>query len=190
MPVNDDLKEIKKLKSKVKHLQNELALTKEENDTAVLKFYDLYKNMGKLVEERTKKLKNAMSTIYKYNHRLEEMLEERTKDLITSERHAAFSLLSQGIVHNLKNPLSIISGAQELLKFTKPKLDNTKLPDPFIKYLHQIDSHLDKIETGTKRMLGMIDSLMAKSKSDKSEKIETVNINELLKKEIDFLNAE
>jgi len=190
MSDNNTATEIKKLKSQIKHLRNELAVTKEENEASVLNYYDLYKNMESQVDERTTQLKSAMSTIYKYNHQLEEMLEERTKHLIKTERHAAFSLLSQGIVHNLKNPLSIISGAYQILKLTKPQLENSDYPKPLTDYMDQLDKHLDKVEIGTKLMLDMINSLMAKSKSDTSETVEIVNINELLQKEIDFLSAD
>lgn len=190
MPVINKSIELKKLKSQIKHLKNELALTKEENETAVLNYYDLYKNMEKLVKDRTQKLKNAMKTIYKYNHKLEEILQERTKHLIKTERHAAFSLLSQGIVHNLKNPLTVISSTNQLLKMKRPKFDNSEVSGPLLNYIQYVDKSLDKIDMGTQQMTDMINALMAKSKSDTSEKVEVVDINELLKKEIDFLSAD
>ncbi|KAA3617569.1 MAG: sensor histidine kinase [Calditrichaeota bacterium] len=190
MGKNEQTAELKKLRSQVKHLKNELALTKEENETAVLNYYDLYKNMEKLVEEKTSQLKNAMSTIYKYNHQLEDMLEERTKHLIQTERHAAFSILSQGIVHNLKNPLSIISAASQILRLTKPQFAKDELPEKIAEFMFQVDKNIEKVEIGTKRMLEMINSLMAKSKSDTSKAVETVNINDLIRKEIDFLSAD
>jgi signal transduction histidine kinase len=53
-----------------------------------------------------------------------------------------------------------------------------------------MDNHLAKIEKGTKQMLEMINSLMAKSKNDTTEELAIVDINELLQKEIEFLNAD
>jgi regulator of replication initiation timing len=91
---HEDSFEVDKLRSQIRHLRNELDLVREENEATTLNYYDLYKNLENQVAVRTEELKKAMETIDNYNHRLEAMLEERTRHLIKTERHAAFSLLS------------------------------------------------------------------------------------------------
>jgi len=136
------------------------------------------------------KLKKAMDTINSYNHQLELMLEERTKELIKAERLSAFSLLSQGIVHNLKNPLTIISGSAQILEYTMPKEINKNVPDSVKNFIFTTEKKAKTITTSVQLMVDMINSLMAKSRNDKCENIERIDINEILKTETDFLKAD
>ncbi|MCB0282355.1 MAG: HAMP domain-containing histidine kinase [Calditrichae bacterium] len=184
------LQEIRKLKIRIKYLENELVITKQEQNDTTQNYYELYSTLEQKVEERTKELNDALDQINKYNTQLETMLEERTRDLIKTERHAAFSLLSQGIVHNLKNPLSIIHGSTQLINYLKPDLSNENVSPKVSEYLENVNSQVRKLEIGVERMMEMINSLMTKSRSDKSENIEIIEINNLLKGELDFLNAD
>jgi len=139
------------------------------------------------------KLKKAVQTITEYNLQLESMLEERTRELIKSERLAAFSLFSQGIVHNLKNPLTSISGGAQIILLGKEQFEES-LPSPkdaaTQKYLDTVTRHSELIRRAVDKMLTMINSLMAKSQSDKNNNIMCVDINESLRLEISFLNAD
>lgn len=184
------LQEIKKLRIRIKYLENELEITRQEQNDTSLNYYDLYSTLEQKVDERTRELNDALEQINTYNTQLEKLLEERTRDLIKTERHAAFSLLSQGIVHNLKNPLSIIYGSAQLLNYLKPDLTIENIPPKINEYLENVANQTRKIEVGVNRMMDMINSLMTKSRSDKSENIEVIEINTLLKSELDFLNAD
>lgn len=141
-------------------------------------------------------LKSALKTIQSYNKRLEKMVEQRTKELISTERRAAFSLLIQGIVHNLKNPLTSIIAGSNLIEFSSAQLEELSkaLPDNFsedvLKEASEIKKIAEHIENGGQRLNEMINSMMAKSSSDKSEKIEIFDLNKLLKQEIAFLDAD
>ena len=66
-------------------------------------------------------LKLANDTILEYSDQLEEMLYERTHELIMSERQATIGQLIQGIVHNLRGPLTVIGPGSQMIKM---KLDN------------------------------------------------------------------
>lgn len=135
-------------------------------------------------------LKKALDTVNEYNTKLEDMLESRTKELIKSERNSAFSLLSQGIVHNLKNPLTIIYGGSQILEFSKPDMSAESLSDPVKKYIELAAKTANKVNTSVNRMLDMINSLMAKSRTDKSDALEDFDLNELLTNELEFLTAD
>src|SRR4030042_2212074 len=111
-------------------------------------------------------LKNARKTIKEYNENLERLLEKRTKELVYSERQAAFGQVVQGIVHNLNNPLTVSMGAVSLL--------NSELEEP-IKYfgsaqelqilrnlVSESQKYLKIISHSTERINGIVKSLLAK----------------------------
>ena len=60
MAKSDDVAELKSrilyLETKVKHLANEFRLTSVENETATDNYFEIYSNMEKIINERTKKL--------------------------------------------------------------------------------------------------------------------------------------
>jgi len=129
------------------------------------------------------RLKKAIEMINKYNNELEEMLEIRTKELINTEKKAAFSLVIAGIIHNLKGPLSGILGGADLLSLSFNKLN---IPD---KDLKKLNSFLDIIKIGTSKLDTMINSMMIKAKTDETSDIEVKDLNLLIKRELSFLEA-
>lgn len=141
-------------------------------------------------------LKNALHTIHQYSKKLEEMVEQRTKALIATERRAAFSLLIQGIVHNLKNPLTSIIGGSNLIEMASEQLTGLtdQMPETIRetvkKEVDTIHKFSRNIESGGLRLNEMINSMMAKSRSDKSDKIEILDLNTILDQETRFLDAD
>lgn len=129
------------------------------------------------------RLKKAVEMINKYNNELETMLEIRTKELINTEKKAAFSLVIAGIIHNLKGPLSGILGGADLLSLSFNKLD---IPP---KDLEKLNSFLDIIKIGTNKLDTMINSMMIKAKTDETSNIEVKDLNLLIKRELTFLEA-
>ena len=142
------------------------------------------------------RLRNALQAINEYNKQLEEMVEKRTKELIQTERQAAFSLMIQGIVHNLKNPLSGILGGSDIIVKSEKKLIDLieRLPkedyESTVARIKKVSSCAKLIHTSGTQLLEMINSMMSKSRSDKSDKIVKINLNDIIKQEIDFLNAD
>ena len=67
-------KKILHLETRIKHLTNDLNLTKEEYETTTAKYFDLYSNMEKKVEERIAELK-----------KLQKILEAKNLELQRSE---------------------------------------------------------------------------------------------------------
>ncbi|MBW2002750.1 MAG: hypothetical protein JRI30_09585, partial [Deltaproteobacteria bacterium] len=49
----EEEREILILKTKVKHLINDLRLTREENETSMKNYFEIYSNLEQKVEERT-----------------------------------------------------------------------------------------------------------------------------------------
>lgn len=63
------------LKTRVKHLQNELRLTKAEYKGLVNNYFDIFSNMEKMVEERTCELNRVKSLLETKNQELQIMLD-------------------------------------------------------------------------------------------------------------------
>ncbi len=142
-------------------------------------------------------LKTARDMVVRYNQELEKIVEARTEALIRAERHAAFSLLIQGIVHNLRNPLNAISGALQLIEMEEKNVAGYLQNNGAASFPEKLTQSCEKISrfrrvaySGVEKLMEMINSLMAKSRSDKSEALEVVDLNQLLHREIEFMKAD
>jgi len=73
-------------------------------------------------------------------NKLSLLVEEKTRDLIRTEKMASVGQLSSRLVHDLRNPLSVIKSTVELLK-----INNKKMDDPTSKKFERIESAMKKI---------------------------------------------
>ncbi len=138
------------------------------------------------------KLKHAMDTIQGHNEELENLVQARTRELVQAERRAAFSLFSKGIVHNLRGPLTAIYGGIQLLQIKKEKIDTLQIegvPAEIDSYLKLVAKYVGIINLASQKLNDMIQSLLTKFKTDSSQLVEKIELNQLLKKEISFLTA-
>jgi len=106
----------------------------------------------------------------------ERRIEEQTGYLIDVERQAAFGQLVQGIVHNIKNPLSVIALNAEYLKKHSKKSKTIKRNNSIINAAERINK--------------IVSSLLIKSREDKESEIKPVDINVLVEQEVEFLHAD
>ena len=136
-------------------------------------------------------LKFAREEIEKYSNELEKKLEERTEKLLASEKDAAFSLMIQGIIHNLRGPLTGVFGNSDLIiMLVETYLGKDEIDiDDLNKFLRKILKMGGNIRSSGDKLASMIDSLMLKSKTNKSDEVEKIELNSLIKTEIEFLNA-
>jgi len=63
------------LETKLKHLKNDLRLTKEENETSLERFFEVYSHMELKVENRTRELKELHKALEQKGYELEVMLD-------------------------------------------------------------------------------------------------------------------
>ena len=150
-----------------------------------------------LVRIRTQaQLRLMMRTVKHQNDNLEHLLEDRTKSLIRAERQAAFGQLVQGIVHNIKNPLTGIWGNLQLLERSLDKMQQDIAGQESIRCedLHPLVErwvrYTQTIAKSSQRINDMVHSLMRKSQSDKSEQMIRSDLNALLRQEDEFLQAD
>lgn len=93
------------------------------------------------------------------------------RQFVNSERMASVGTAAAGIVHNLKNPLTVVLGNAEIMKL---RSEGQPL--------------LDRIIDSARQMNGMIETILAKSRR-KSQR-EKIQLNNLLTRELEFLEAD
>ena len=98
---NKSIEELKKenliLETKVKHLINDLQLTKEENEISTQNYFEIYSSMERKVEERTRQV------------------EELQRQYQQAQRLESIGTLAGGIAHNFNNLLMGIQGNTSLI---------------------------------------------------------------------------
>ncbi|MCD6223911.1 MAG: hybrid sensor histidine kinase/response regulator [Deltaproteobacteria bacterium] len=123
---------------------------------------------------------------------LAKLVDVKTRRLVRKEQQALYGQIVQGIVHNLNNPLMAVSGFAEiakmkLLEFIKSSEnrideDQTLLLKNIIKTVEKGSSAADKTKS-------LINTLLNKSRHESIEQKQKINLNKLIKQEIDFFKA-
>lgn len=116
------------------------------------------------------KMKQAEASLHKHREHLEEMVEERTRqlrkiqdDLLVAERLAVLGQLAGSISHEIRNPLNVISSSAYFLKMKLEAKDK------------KVWEHIERIEGEVRNSTAVIDSLLSLS-GMKEPKIERHNI--------------
>ena len=102
----------------------------------------------------------------RYAKTLEQMVEERTRQLIHADRLATIGTLAAAIVHEINNPLSFISASVDLMKMTGAELDaslrgqskeeqTAALKNGLLKF----DTYLARIDEGYRRIFQLSETL-------------------------------
>jgi len=73
--MNEMKRKLLLLETQVKHLSNDLRLTREENENSTRRYFEIYSNMERKVEERTAELKDVQKELEEKNGELEIMLD-------------------------------------------------------------------------------------------------------------------
>lgn len=107
---NDNLKdEYESLKIRLKHLQNNYVLLKEENENSIEKYLEILSEL----EGKNKELQQEIAE----RKQMEQML-------IQSEKMASIGTLAAGIAHEINNPMGYIySNLRAMEKYNKKSID-------------------------------------------------------------------
>ena len=130
------------------------------------------------IQRLQKQLIQQNEQLAELNQNLEKLVEQKTQQLIDQEKTALIGRLTQGIVHNLKNPLQTIMICGELIGLRVDKLDQ------------KLFKHKEDILSAARQIQQIIDNLLLKSVREQSLEFKLVNLNCLLKEEIIFLEAD
>lgn len=153
---------------------------------------DNLKNLNEKLENYSKdleiKVTERTQELLEMNNELADTLQSLTemqKQVIQQEKLAALGALTQGVAHEIKNPLNFINNFStlsiEILEdFAATVKQDPVEADALLTYLKQ---NLLKINEHSKRADGIVMSMLQHSKFRQSEK-ELVNVNELVKKYI------
>lgn len=132
--------------------------------------------------------------IRKYNIELEEIVEQKTKELIKKERESILAQFMQGIIHNLRGPITSVANAMDIIGMMKNNLQNITSsdlnPDLLQKNLSEIWELNDLNKSTLDELLKDLNTMLNKSRHDYSTEVEVINLNEIVDREINFLKVD
>ncbi|PBO84965.1 MAG: histidine kinase [Thaumarchaeota archaeon] len=120
------------------------------------------KELNEKLHNNLTKIANVEMELLKKKNQLEGKLEEKTKQLIESERYSAIGELSSRISHDLRNPLVVIMGTIEILKHKKGKM----IDDAVIKRLELMESSIFRMTHQIDRVLNYVQKLQLELKTE------------------------
>lgn len=152
----------------------------------VLLFALVYQVFNSKNKTKTKNLilQKQKKEIHDKNNELESILEKlktTQQQLIQSEKMASLAILTDGVAHEINNPLNFISGALSVITDIK---NNSSLDDASVK---NFDKTIKIAQTGLNRIIKIVTALDAFSKKDSST-IAKSDINDIIENTLLFLN--
>lgn len=137
------------------------------------------------------RLKTAQDELRRLNAKLEELVQDRTCELIKSERSALVGDMLRGIVHNFQSPLCVISSCIDMTASAVSDCFDERAGQthPRCENANRIKHNLDLMQQAAARINAMIAGLLAYGSLNGGAKKEAVNLNEFIKGELDFLNG-
>lgn len=160
-------------------------------DDYLVKPYDPHELLAKVTI--LLRLKTAQDQLRAMNRDLELVVRQKTEELVRKERQAIIGEMIQGIVHNLKGPLSGSLGfatlaQQEIKSYLAQQPPGAATP--LLPQLTSLDHYLDVIVQANENLRALIDSLLVKSRKDAVLEKTALDINEIITAELQFLNAD
>jgi len=125
------------------------------------------KNLSRLVKMRTHEL-------IEQRDNLENLVEEKTQEVLKSERLSAIGELSGRLAHDLRNPLSVMKMSVDLIKQSS---DDSKLSDPIV------TKRIDLIEKSIERISHQVDDVLGYVRHSPL-KLENISVYDLVKNSI------
>lgn len=133
------------------------------------------KQLSMINDKLTTILNDKVTKLESNKEDLKSTLDEKTNDLLKSEKFAAIGELSARLSHDLKNPLSVIRGSVELLNLTNKNVDKETIHryelinSAIDKMTHHLDNVLDfvrtkKLNLQQKSIQSIVDSSLEKIK--------------------------
>ena len=129
-----------------------------------------------------------------YNNELEEIVDQRTNELLKKERETVLAQFIQGVVHNIRGPISSALAASDLIQAMRDDL-NAKIEAGIEK--QELKSHLSEVwkilelNNGVlRKMAGNLESMLRKSRTDQIQENDVYDLNEMINQELEFLDVD
>jgi len=130
------------------------------------------RNLSRLVKMRTDEL-------VKQRDNLENLVEEKTQEVLKSERLSAIGELYGRLAHDLRNPLSVMKMSVDLIKQSS---SDTKISDETVsKRINLIEKSIDRISHQVDDVLGYV--------RHSPLKLSEILVDEIIKSSIDKINV-
>jgi len=105
------------LETRVKHLSNDLHVTREENETATRSYFEIYSNMEKKVEERTRELKALQRELQEKNKEPQIMLDSSPAMIFYKDSEQRYVRVNRKFSEVLGVPIDEILGKSDVQLF-------------------------------------------------------------------------
>ncbi len=129
------------------------------------------KNLARLVKMRTNEL-------IEQRDNLENLVEEKTHEILKSERLSAIGELSGRLAHDLRNPLSVMKMSIDLIKQSP---DDSKISD------EKVSKRIDLIEKSIDRISHQVDDVLGYVRNSPL-KLTKIKISDLIQYSLDKVN--
>ena len=159
-------------------------------DDYLAKPYDADELIAKV--EILLRLYNAKQKLKEVNLHLKETVKKRTEELVARERQALVGKMVQGIVHNLRGPVAAAHGNVQLMDIhfnsfleSLPSMDEktSTIADKIKKSSAHVFKAIEKTSE-------LIDTLLIQGGSNPNEIKQSLDLNDLIIKELQFIRSE
>ena len=132
--------------------------------------------------------------IKSYNKELEVIVDIRTNELLKKERENILAQFIQGVVHNIRGPISSALAASDLIQAMRDDL-NTKIEAGIEKqelkdHLAEVWQILELNNDVLRKMAGNLESMLRKSRTDQIQEDDVYDLNEMIRQELEFLEVD
>ena len=100
----------------------------------------------------------------------DQLVLDQQRNLAQSAKMASLGLMAGGIAHEINNPLAVIGGRAQQLRFLMSKIHGAK----------EAMAALDKIDATVERIAKIVKGLLSFSRLDESSQFESINLNYLV----------
>ncbi len=129
-----------------------------------------------------------------YNKELEVVVEQRTNELLKKERETILAQFIQGVVHNIRGPISSALAASDLIQAMRRDLSNkidSGIEAKELKTdLNEVWEILELNNEVLKKMAFNLESMLRKSRTDQIQERDIYDLNEMIRQELEFLDVD
>lgn len=138
------------------------------------------------------RLYNAGQELKEINQNLEKTVKKRTEELVARERQAIVGKMVQGIVHNLRGPVYAAQGNAQLMEihFNSFLESFSTMDEKTSSIVEKIQKHSSNVFEAIAKTSQLIDTLLIQGGSNPNEIKQALDLNDLIEKELKFLQSE